>query len=256
VSPVPLLVIPMNGGVVRPVQRDLLTALAGQVLLLAGLASTAGLGTSGWAVGLALAIVGDLALATAFARIGRAALSQADRVTLTRASLVCGVGALVAQGAPPVTLLVTLAAVALVLDAVDGRVARATGTTSRLGARFDMEVDAVLILLLSVYVAGSVGLWVLAAGVARYALWLAGRLLPWLRRESPPRFWGKVVAALQGVVLVAAAADALPRPLTVLLLVAALVLLAESFGRQVLWLWRRREPKPVRAAPAPQRVAA
>jgi phosphatidylglycerophosphate synthase len=246
----------MNGGVVRPVQRELLTALAGQLLLLAVLASTAGLGTSGWAVGLTLAIVGDLVLTTALARAGRTALGPADRVTLTRASLACGVGALVAQGTPPVTLLVTLAAVALVLDTVDGRVARATGTTSRLGARFDMEVDAVLILLLSVYVAGSVGLWVLAAGVARYALWVAARLLPWLRRESPPRFWGKVVAALQGVVLVAAAADVLPRPLTVLLLVAALVLLAESFGRQVLWLWRHREPKPVQSAPAPHRVAA
>jgi phosphatidylglycerophosphate synthase len=246
----------MNGGAVRPVQRDLLTALAGQLLLLAVLASTAGLGVAGWAVGLALALVGDLVLGAALARAGRSALGPADRVTLTRASMVCGVGALVAEGTPPVTLLVPLAAVALALDAVDGRVARATGTTSRLGARFDMEVDAVLILLLSVYVAGSVGPWVLTAGVARYVLWLAARLLPWLRRESPPRFWGKVVAALQGVVLTVAAADVLPRPLTVLLLVAALVLLAESFGRQVLWLWRHREPKPLQPAPAPHRVAA
>ena len=240
----------------RPVQRDLLTALAGQLLLLAVLASAAGLGTAGWTVGLTHAVVGDLVLATAYARAGRSALSPADRVTLARASLVCGVGALVAAGTPPVTWLVPLAAVALALDAVDGRVARATGTTSRLGARFDMEVDAVLILLLSVYVAGSVGPWVLAAGVARYALWLAARLLPWLRRESPPRFWGKVVAALQGIVLVVAAADVLPRSLTVLLLVAALALLAESFGRQVLWLWRHREPQRLEPAPAPHRVPA
>jgi len=246
----------MNGGAVRPVQRDLLTALAGQLLLLAVLASAAGLGTAGWTVGLTLAVVGDLVLAAAFARAGRSALGPADRVTLTRASLVCGVGALVAAGTAPVTLLVPLAAVALALDAVDGRIARATGTTSRLGARFDMEVDAVLILLLSVYVAGSVGPWVLAAGVARYALWLAARLLPWLRRESPPRFWGKVVAALQGVVLVVAAADVLSRPLTVLLLAAAMVLLAESFGRQVLWLWRHRASRTVEPAPAPERVAA
>ena len=39
------------------------------------------------------------------------------------------------------------------LDAVDGQVARRTGTVSALGARFDMEVDAFLILVLSVYVA-------------------------------------------------------------------------------------------------------
>ena len=63
-------------------------------------------------------------------------------MTLTRASLACGVGALVAACAAG-RLLVALAAVALVLDAVDGRVARRTGTVSPFGARFDMEVDAV-----------------------------------------------------------------------------------------------------------------
>ena len=240
----------------RPVQRDLVTALAGQLLLLGVLASTAGLGAAGWAVGAALAIAGGLVLATACARAGRSALGPADRVTLIRASLVCGVGALVADGTSPVALLVGLASVALALDAVDGRVARATGTTSRLGARFDMEVDAVLILLLSVYVAGSVGAWVLAAGVARYALWLAARLLPWLRPDSPRRFWGKVVAARQGGGRVVAAADVLPHQRTVLLMVVALALLAESFGRQVLWLWRHRETRRVAPAPEPERVAA
>ena len=68
------------------------------------------------------------------------------------------------------TLLVSLATVALVLDAVDGWVARRTRTTGMFGARFDAEVDAFLILVLSVYVARSVGAWVLAIGVARYGV--------------------------------------------------------------------------------------
>ena len=49
--------------------------------------------------------------------------------------------------------LVGLTAVALALDGVDGRVARRTETVTAVGARFDMEVDAFLILVLSVYVA-------------------------------------------------------------------------------------------------------
>ena len=61
----------------------------------------------------------------------------------------------------------------LVLDAVDGRVARRTGTTSSFGARFDGEADAFLILVLSVYVAARLGSWVLVIGAARYAF---GRL--------------------------------------------------------------------------------
>ena len=50
----------------------------------------------------------------------------------------------------------------------------------------------------------------LAIGLARYALLAAGRLLPWLRRPLPPRYWCKVVAAVQGIVLTVAAAGVLP----------------------------------------------
>ena len=109
-----------------------------------------------------------------------------------------------------------------------------------MGARFDGEVDAFLILVLSVYVARSAGAWVLAIGAARYAFLAAGWLLPWMREPLPPRYWRKVVAATQGIVLTIAAADVLPLALTQAALVVALALLAESFGRDVWWLWSRR----------------
>ena len=118
-------------------------------------------------------------------------LSPADWVTLARATLAVGVAALVADSfdqAVPVTLLVSLAVVALGLDAVDGWVARRTRTTATLGAHFDAEVDAFLILVLSVYVARSAGAWVLAIGAARYAFLAAGWLLPWMREPLPPRY--------------------------------------------------------------------
>ena len=63
-----------------------------------------------------------------------------------------------------------------------------------------------------------------------------GLAYPWLRDPLPPRPWRKVVAAVQGVVLVVAAADVLPVGLAAGALVVALALLAESFGRDVLWL--------------------
>ena len=164
-------------------------------------------------------------------------------MTLARATLAVGVAALAADSFThdtPVALLVTLAAVALGLDAVDGWVARRTGTATALGARFDGEVDAFLILALSVYVAPACGAWVLAIGAARY-LFLAGEwLLPWMRAPLPPRRWRKVVAATQGVVLTVAAAGVLPLALTQALLVAALALLTASMGQCTWWLWRRR----------------
>ena len=213
------------------------------MLLLAVLAGTAGLGAAGWIVGVACAVTMAAALARGLARRPGERLGPASWVTLARATLAVGVAALAADSFAhdtPVALLVTLAAVALALDAVDGWVARRTGTATALGARFDGEVDAFLILALSVYVAPAYGAWVLAIGAARY-LFLAGEwLLPWMRAPLPPRRWRKLVAATQGVVLTVAAAGVLPRALTQALLVAALALLAASMGECAWWLWRRR----------------
>ncbi|MDQ4007732.1 MAG: CDP-alcohol phosphatidyltransferase family protein [Actinomycetota bacterium] len=217
--------------------------LAVQVALLAALGLTVGLSALGWVVGLTSGVVLNLAVAYGLTWAGAAALTAADLVTLVRATLACGVAALVADAflqRPAVTALVALATVALVLDAVDGWLARRTRTASLFGARFDGEVDAFLILVLSVFVARSVGGWVLALGAARYLFAAAGWLLPWLRRELPFRYWRKVVTATVGVVLASAAAGVLPRSWTSAALAVALVLLAESFGRDVWWLWRRR----------------
>jgi len=241
---------------VHPVRTGPLVGLAVQVALLAGLALTVGLAAAGWLAAITYGAVLCTVLSRGLRLSGSDALGPADRVTLTRATLVGGVAALTVDSLArpaPVGLLVALATVALALDAVDGRVARGTGTASALGARFDMEVDAFLILVLSGYAARPVGGWVLAIGAMRYAYVAASWALPWLRGSLPPRYWRKVVAAAQGIVLVFAAADVLPRPLLSATVAAALALLIESFGRDVGWLWHHR---PVTSAPEPAAVAA
>jgi phosphatidylglycerophosphate synthase len=225
-----------------------LIGLIVQVALLTALAVPVGLGLSGWLAGLGFGLVTCGGLLRGLRVAGAAGLGPADRVTLARATLVGAVTALVARSFThpvPVGLLVGLAAVALALDAVDGKVARRTGTVSALGARFDMEVDAFLILVLCLYDARLLGSWVVAIGAMRYAFVAASRLAPWLRGALPARLWRKTVAAVQGVVLAAAAADLPARPVTVITVAVALALLIESFGRDVLWLWRhRRIPLP------------
>ena len=222
-----------------------MSGLIAQAMLIVALAGAAGAGHSraGWAVGVSSALVVDGALARGLVRYGAARLRPADWVTLTRATLAVGVAVLVADSfhqAISVPLLVSLSAVALALDAVDGWVARRTRSVAPLGARFDGEVDAFLILVLSVYVASSTAVWVVVIGLARYAFLVAGWAWPCLRAPLPARTWRKVVAATQGVVLTVAAAGVLPPGVTRAGLLAALALLAESFGRDVRWLWRRR----------------
>jgi phosphatidylglycerophosphate synthase len=101
-----------------------------------------------------------------------------------------------------------------------------------------MEVDAFLLLVLSTFVAQRLGAWVLAIGLMRYVFVAAGWVFPWLRRQLPPRYWRKVVTAVQGIALAIAASALLPG-IDVVLVGLALALLVESFGRDVIWLVRR-----------------
>jgi phosphatidylglycerophosphate synthase len=228
-------------GTLRARRTGPAAGLTAQVVLLAALTGVAGLGAPGWTAGVACAVTMATALARALAPGER--LGPASWVTLARATLAVGVAALAVDSLfreAPAAVLVALAGAALALDLVDGPVARRTGTVSALGARFDGEVDAFLILALSVYAAPVFGAWVLAIGLARYAFLAGERLLPWMRAPLPARRWRRVVAGLQGVVLTIAAAGVLPRGLAQAVLVAAFASLMVSMGQCAWWLWRRR----------------
>jgi phosphatidylglycerophosphate synthase len=240
-----------EGGATLRAARAPLTGLVAQLLLLTVLAQTVGLGRAGWIVGAVAAIVLDAWLARALWHNRPARLGPAGWVTLTRATLTVGVAALTAASFnrdTAVATLVTLASVALALDFVDGWIARRTKTASALGASFDGEVDAFLMLALSVEVAQSAGIWVLAIGIARYAFLAAGWAYTWMRAQLPRRDWRKTVTAAQGIALTIAAAQVLPRTANRAVLAVALALLAESFGRDVWWLWRHRHAAPRPAA--------
>ncbi|MDQ0906349.1 phosphatidylglycerophosphate synthase [Streptomyces canus] len=225
----------------RLVQQETAVGAGLQILLLALLGTAIGMGPAGWLTGLAFAVATWAVLSRALHRTRPRSFGPANRVTLGRATLVGGVTALVAdsfQDSPPVTLFVGLTAVALILDGVDGKVARATGTSTPLGARFDMEVDAFLILVLSVYVSMSQGPWVLLIGAMRYGFVAAARVWSWLNAPLPPSMARKTVAALQGILLLVAASGYLPYSATFGVVAVALGTLVWSFGRDILWLWR------------------
>ena len=219
--------------------RGPMFGLVAQVLLLAALGPALRLTPVGLAAGAAYGLVLCGLLGVGLQRAGMTALGPANTVTLARAILVGGVTALVVTSFDrPVSTpaLVAVAGVALALDGVDGQVARRTGNTTALGARFDMEIDAFLILVLSVYAGDRFGWWTVALGAYRYLFVAASWALPWLTAALPPRFSRKVVAALQGVVLALVTANLLPPVAAQGALLVALTALTWSFGRDTLWL--------------------
>ena len=224
--------------------------LAAAAALLAGvlalLVVTVGVGALRVLVAVGAALVAGALVVRAARRAGATTLGPAGAVTLARGVVVMGAVTLVGR-ADAAAVLVGMAVVALALDAVDGPVARRTATASPLGARLDVEFDAFLLVVLSVHVVLTGGdPWVLAVGLLRYAFVAAGRVLPWLCGELPVRRSAKVVAALQGVVLIVAAADVLPPVVERVAIAVALAALVWSFGVSVVWLWRGAHVRPVR----------
>jgi phosphatidylglycerophosphate synthase len=220
--------------------------------LLSVIAGTFGLGAigwfgvlafAGWCAGLLYLVCSNALLARGLRRRGTTRFGAANAATALRSTLVALITALVTTSfmSPiPVPLLISLTVVALSMDAVDGWLARRTASASELGARFDMEVDAFLLLVLAVYVAKELGWWVLIIGLLRYGFVAAGWVLPWMRSTLPPRYWRKVVTAAAGVGLTIAASALLPTWAGLIATLVALALLIESFTRDVVWLYRRR----------------
>lgn len=132
-------------------------------------------------------------------------------------------------------------AAALALDGVDGYLARRSGTCSRYGARFDMEVDALLILLLATaaLLMGKAGVWVLLIGLMRYGFLAAQSASLRLAGELPESMRRKIVCVVQGAALCVAMAPIVSPMVAQLVLATALLSLVYSFAVDIVYLLRR-----------------
>jgi phosphatidylglycerophosphate synthase len=103
--------------------------------------------------------------------------SWANGVTWLRLAAVCVTGLFFWESLPWVA---GVFALTLVLDGVDGWLARRRKEASEFGAHFDMETDAFMVALLCGVLALSpgVGAWVLLPGALRYLLVVARRFTP------------------------------------------------------------------------------
>jgi phosphatidylglycerophosphate synthase len=170
----------------------------------------------------------------------------ANRVTLGRLAMVtmlaAGLGELLTTPWALAWGIVVLATVAAVLDAVDGPLARRSGLSSEFGARFDMETDALLMLVLSLLILylGKAGAWVLAAGLLRYAFVLATWVWPWMARPLPPSTRRKTICVVQIVALIVCLGPIISVWWATAIAAAGLALLVYSFAVDLAWLVRAR----------------
>lgn len=173
-----------------------------------------------------------------------AGLGWANRVTLIRGVLICYLAGSLA--APPAAvsqqwIIAGLVVAALTLDGLDGWLARRMGEVSDFGARFDMELDAFLILVLCLWlvVTGEMGPWVLAVGGMRYAFVLAGLRWRYLAAPLPESRRRKAICVWQVAALLVAITPAVDGITSACVVASALAALALSFAADVRWLYRQ-----------------
>lgn len=156
------------------------------------------------------------------------------------------IGALIAA---PITVgswgIPCLAAIALILDGLDGYVARRLGTSSTFGHHFDREVDSALVLILTMllWLSGEIGIWIVAAGLMRYLLLGAGLVWPTMAQHLPEsRFRSVVCAALIGALLLCLT-PVVEGVLATAVAGAALSALTLSFAKDLIWLLKNAPGK-------------
>ena len=236
----------------RSAARDLVATAVALTLVATVVSVTGGLGPDYPLKGLLLYAVGAWLVWRALGRgtHPHPSFGAANRITLMRLALLALLAALVGEVVPqpplasmPAAWLIVIAAtLTALLDAVDGPLARRSGQSSEFGARFDMETDSAFTLVLCVLVlqAGQAGLWVLAAGLMRYAFVLAARCLPWLAGALPPSRRRQTVCVVQITTLIVCLGPIVPPAVAAALAAASVVLLAISFAIDIRTLARAR----------------
>lgn len=127
------------------------------------------------------------------------------------------------------------------LDGIDGWLAQRAGLSSTFGARFDMEIDALLgaVLALHLLAGGTVGPAILVLGFSRYAFVIAGFIWPALHGDLPDSMRRKTICVIQIAALIA-----LIFPLTCAVFLTPIALIAAaallySFAVDAVFLMRQ-----------------
>ncbi|MDP3716488.1 MAG: CDP-alcohol phosphatidyltransferase family protein [Acidobacteriota bacterium] len=212
-----------------------------QVLLASGVGAFA-LAVASPAAASVFAVMMAVAATTVGAHHPFARFGPANYVTMLRAAVVSRAATLLLEPTSHEVAWFVVGATACLaaLDGLDGWLARRTGLASMFGARFDVEVDALLILVLSLFVwrYDKAGVWVLACGLMRYAFVAAGWVLPWMNNPLKPTLRGKSVAVAQFAGLGLALAPVVPAPASAVVAAVTLATLVWSFAIDVRRLSR------------------
>jgi len=167
----------------------------------------------------------------------------ANAVTAVRVGLL---GLLLPAASVHPAVLIALSLLILVLDGLDGRLARRHALSSEFGAFFDKESDALFLLLLCGLAAfqGPLPTWILGAGLLRYGFVVVVFLLPTPQNREARSTWARYVyGCMVGALLLSFLPyPSLYRPVVIVTTAALVVSFGHSLWGIVVPQWAFGEP--------------
>ena len=142
-------------------------------------------------------------------------------------------------------IIIILSTVSLVMDGLDGFIARKYNLVSKFGEIIDQESDNFLMLVISIslYLNKDVGLYVFLIPLYRYTFLVSMKKYDWLQRTLPSSQFRKIACVLTIALMIMSQDVYFNYENTLFLVILSLFIITFSFSKDIIWLYRNKNAK-------------
>ena len=142
-------------------------------------------------------------------------------------------------------LFIILAIISLLLDGLDGFIARKYNQVTKYGEVIDQEADNFLIFVMSIslYLNKEIGLYVFLIPAFRYIFIFFMTRYSWLNNTLPDSQLRKVVCVSIILIMIISQDSYFTNDVVIFLVLLSLFIITFSFSRDIIWLYRNKHEK-------------
>ena len=142
-------------------------------------------------------------------------------------------------------IFIILALVSLILDGLDGSIARKYGNSSKFGELFDQESDNFLMFVLSIslYINKDIGIYVFLIPAYRYIFNVLMIKYTWLKNTLPDSLFRKSACVLTTLLMIISHDTYFNVYISNFIIVFALFIITFSFSKDIIWLYGNKYEK-------------
>jgi phosphatidylglycerophosphate synthase len=142
-------------------------------------------------------------------------------------------------------IIIILSTLSLIMDGLDGFIARKYNLVSKFGEIIDQESDNFLMLVISIslYLNKDIGLYVFLIPLYRYIFLASMKKYDWLKKTLPISQFRKIACVLTIILMIMSQDVYIDYENTVFLVILSLFIITFSFSKDIIWLYRNKNSK-------------